>query len=80
MKSKTDSRWRFGENGSTNRDSIEYPHGLVRELGLARAYGLSAYDAAYRAAALNTGATLATNDRRSRDVCGSIGIDIFSAR
>lgn len=58
--------------------TIEYPHFLGRELHLARTHGLSAHDAAYIAAALNAGATFATNDRRLREVSRSIGIDIFS--
>lgn len=59
--------------------TIEAPQGLGRELQLARTHGLSAYDAAYLAAARNNGATLATNDRRLRDACASIGIAVFRA-
>lgn len=58
---------------------IEHPHGLGRELRLAQAHGLSAYDAAYLAAAINTGATLATNDRQLREACEAIGIAVFNA-
>lgn len=59
--------------------TIEHPHGLGREIRIAQVHGLSAYDAAYLAAAINTGAKLATYDRHLREVSESIGVAVFSA-
>ena len=56
---------------------IEAPQGFGRELRLAQAHALTAYDAAYLAVALNTGAILASNDDQLRDAAKSIGVQMF---
>jgi len=61
------------------RAELEAPQGLGHELRLGQAYGLTAYDAAYLAVALNTGATLATNDQRLRAVAQTVGVELFRA-
>jgi len=57
---------------------LEAPQGLGHELRLAQAHGLTAYDAAYLAVALNTGATLATNHRRLRRAAERVGVALFA--
>ncbi len=59
---------------------LEAPQGLGHELRLAQAPGLTAYDAAYLAVALNTGATLATNDQRLRRAAETVGVALFAER
>ncbi|MGH7706358.1 MAG: type II toxin-antitoxin system VapC family toxin [Vulcanimicrobiaceae bacterium] len=56
---------------------LEPPQGLGHELRLAQTHGLTAYDAAYLAVALNTGATLATNDQRLRHAAEKVGVALF---
>lgn len=58
---------------------LEAPQGLGHELRLAQTHGLTAYDAAYLAVALSTGATLATNDLQLRRVAATVGIALFAA-
>lgn len=54
------------------------PHGLGEEFRLAQTHALTAYDAAYLAVALATGATLATNDNRLRRSAETLGLVLFS--
>jgi predicted nucleic acid-binding protein len=56
---------------------IEPPHGLGRELRLALQQTLTAYDAAYLAVALNTGAILASNDGALREAAHRLDVPIF---
>jgi len=56
---------------------IEPPQGFGRELRLAQNHALTAYDAAYLAVALNTGAILATNDGHLRRAAESAGVPMF---
>jgi predicted nucleic acid-binding protein len=56
---------------------IEPPQGFGRELRLAQTHALTAYDAAYLAVALNTGAVLASNDERLRHAATSVGVPLF---
>jgi predicted nucleic acid-binding protein len=57
---------------------LEAPHGLGQELRLAQDHGLSAYDAAYLAVALNSGAALATNDLHLRRAGRAAGVALFA--
>ncbi len=57
---------------------LKAPHGLGREFELAKAYALTAYDAAYPAVAIARGATLATNDERLRRAAQTLGVSLFS--
>jgi predicted nucleic acid-binding protein len=57
---------------------IEAPQGLGRELRLAQSHALTAYDAAYLAVALNTGAILASNDSALRHAAERAGIRLFA--
>ncbi len=57
---------------------LEAPRGFGQELRLAQMHGLTAYDAAYLAVALNTGAELATNDKHLRNVAQTVGIALFA--
>ena len=57
---------------------IAHPHGLGRELQLAQTRALTAYDAAYLAVALDTGAILASNDAQLRSAAESMGVGLFS--
>jgi predicted nucleic acid-binding protein len=56
---------------------IEPPQGLGRELRLAQTHALTAYDAAYLAVAVNTGAILASNDDQLRRAAESVGVALF---
>jgi predicted nucleic acid-binding protein len=56
---------------------LQSPQGLGRELRLAQTHALTAYDAAYLAVALNTGAILASNDKQLRSAAESVGIPLF---
>lgn len=58
---------------------VESPQGIGRELRLAQTHGLTAYDAAYLAVALNTGAILASNDDALRRAAVSVGVQVFIA-
>jgi predicted nucleic acid-binding protein len=58
---------------------IAPPQGLGRELRLAQTHALTAYDAAYLAVALNTGAILATNDDQLRLAAERVGVATFGA-
>jgi predicted nucleic acid-binding protein len=62
------------------RAQLRVPCGLGEELRLAHAYALTAYDAAYLAVALATGATLATNEKRMRDGAERLGSALFKLR
>ena len=57
---------------------LKAPYALGREFELGRAYALTAYDAAYLAVAVATGATLATNDERLRKSAQRLGVPLFS--
>jgi predicted nucleic acid-binding protein len=61
------------------RAVFDSPAALGREVHLAMAHRLTAYDAAYVAVAIERGATLATNDQRLRDAATAAGVAIFSA-
>jgi predicted nucleic acid-binding protein len=56
---------------------VEPPQGLGRELRLATRHTLTAYDAAYLAVALNTGAILASNDGALREAAEHLGVPMF---
>jgi predicted nucleic acid-binding protein len=56
----------------------ETPQGLGQELRLALARNVTAYDAAYLAVAVRTGAKLATNDRVLQKAAQTIGIALFT--
>ncbi len=58
---------------------VESPQGIGRELRLAHTHGLTAYDAAYLAVALDTGAILASNDDALRRAAVSVGVQVFVA-
>ncbi len=60
------------------RVELKAPQGLGQEFRLAQAHALTAYDAAYLAVALGTGATLATNDERLRRVAEKLGVALFT--
>ncbi len=55
------------------------PHRFGQEFRLARAHALSAYDAAYLAVALETGARLATSDKQLHRAAVRSGIAVFQA-
>jgi predicted nucleic acid-binding protein len=61
------------------RADLRAPHGLGQELRLGRVHGLTAYDAAYLAVALTTGARFATSDGRLRDAAERSGVAVFTA-
>ena len=56
---------------------IEPPQGTGREFRLAKQQSLTAYDAAYLAVALNSGAMLASNDRALRQAAERVGVPMF---
>lgn len=56
---------------------IQPPQGFGRELSLAQTHALTAYDAAYLAVALNTGARLASNDDQLRRAAERIGVPLL---
>jgi predicted nucleic acid-binding protein len=58
---------------------VEAPQGFGRELRLARTHDLTAYDAAYLAVALNTGAMLASSDAQLRRAAERAGVPMFEA-
>jgi predicted nucleic acid-binding protein len=53
------------------------PQALGHEFRIAKAQGLTAYDAAYLTVALATGAQLATNDERLRRAAERVGVALF---
>jgi predicted nucleic acid-binding protein len=58
-------------------DPVSRSRGLRGAYGLARARGLSAYDAAYLELALRHGVPLATLDARLREAAAAEGVAIF---
>ena len=65
------------ENLSLVQDSQSLSEHLSTVLPLARAHGLSAYDAAYLELAARHGAPLATLDRKLRKAAETAGVQIF---
>jgi predicted nucleic acid-binding protein len=53
------------------------PDEILEMPTLARAHGLTIYDAAYLALAMKSNSTLATNDNALRKAAASIGVKIF---
>jgi predicted nucleic acid-binding protein len=60
------------------RAEFAAPQGLGQEFRLAQIHAVTAYDAAYLAVALSTGATLATNDERLRRAAETLGVALFA--
>ncbi len=60
------------------RADVQATQGFGQEFRLAHAHSLTAYDAAYLAVALATGACLATSDKRLRHIAEKLGLAVFA--
>jgi predicted nucleic acid-binding protein len=60
------------------RPQLRGPEALGHEFRLAHSHGLTAYDAAYVAVSLGTGARLASNDLRLRGIAEQLGVALLN--